>query len=138
MNRNLILFIAFIASSAVLLAVQLRAPIHDGAELYLANCSACHGVYGEGDGPVSQDLSVALQDLRYIAQRNGGVFPREIVTAIVDGRDTRATHGPTDMPVWGEAFSRTEGYDAAAQQEVDERITALVNFLSRVQLSPGR
>jgi mono/diheme cytochrome c family protein len=132
------LFLTIIAFFAVLLAIQLRASTYDGAELYLANCSACHGMYGEGDGPVSQDLSVALQDLRYIAQRNDGVFPREIVTAIVDGRENRAAHGPTDMPVWGEAFSRTEGYDAPAQKRVAERITALVDFLDRVQLSPDR
>ncbi|MEJ2089994.1 MAG: cytochrome c, partial [Gammaproteobacteria bacterium] len=53
-------------------AVAAKAKDYDGAELYALNCSNCHGIYGEGDGAVSPSLSVVVQDLRYLSQRNGG------------------------------------------------------------------
>lgn len=100
----------------------------EGAQLFAANCSVCHGPYGEGDGAMAPELSVALTDLRYIAARNGGVFPREQITAIIDGREVRQEHGPPDMPVWGAVFA------ADGPAEATRRITALVNFLERIQL----
>ena len=48
----------------------------DGATLYLENCAVCHGTYGEGDGAAAPELSVTLHDLRYIAARGAGIFPR--------------------------------------------------------------
>lgn len=108
---------------------------YDGAELYIANCSNCHGLYGEGDGVVTPSLSVVVQDLRYISERNDGVFPRQVITEIIDGRELRVAHGPAGMPVWGEAFSRSEGYGDAAQQRVRAKIEALVNFIESIQLS---
>ena len=107
---------------------------HDGAELYALNCSNCHGIYGEGDGAVTPDLSVVLLDLRYLSERNNGTFPTEFVTRIVDGRETRAAHGPDGMPVWGAELFRGEGTSAAAQTRVDAKIQALVRFLESIQI----
>lgn len=120
--------------AAVLLNPQFRAQRYDGIELYLANCSACHGVYGEGDGAVTPSLSVVLLDLRYITQRNGGEFPTAFITEIIDGRAQRAAHGPVDMPAWGAAFTQQEGYDPAAQARVAGKIEALVDFLESIQI----
>jgi len=122
----------------LLLAVQASAGDHaasgyDGAELYAQNCSNCHGVYGEGDGAVAPDLSVVVLDLRYLSGRNGGVFPREFVREIIDGRATRAEHGPIGMPVWGAVLARGESLDAAAEQRVDAKIDALVDYLETIQ-----
>jgi mono/diheme cytochrome c family protein len=110
---------------------------YEGSELYLANCSNCHGVYGEGDGIVTPSLSVVLQDLRYLAERNDGDFPRWFVTEIIDGRELRLAHGPDGMPVWGEAFTRMEGYGAEAQRRVDQKIDVLVDFIESIQISTG-
>ena len=106
----------------------------DGAELYALNCSNCHGIYGEGDGAVTPSLSVVLLDLRYLSARNEGTFPSEFVTRIVDGRETRAAHGPAGMPVWGAEFARAEGTGEAAEARVAERIAAIVEFLETIQL----
>lgn len=108
---------------------------YDGSALYIANCSNCHGLYGEGDGAVTPDLSVVLLDLRYLAARNAGTYPEAFVRDIIDGRATRTTHGPAGMPVWGAEFARSEGYDEAAQTRVQSKVDALVEFLRRIQLS---
>jgi len=38
-----------------------------GKNLYAANCSACHGAHGEGDGPAASGLSPAPANLRALA-----------------------------------------------------------------------
>jgi len=109
-------------------------PDYDGGALYAANCSNCHGTYGEGDGIVTPSLSVVLQDLRYLAERNGGEFPAEFIHEIVDGRAMRAAHGPDGMPMWGAEFARGEGFDEAAEARVSAKIHALVEFLDSIQI----
>jgi hypothetical protein len=39
------------------------------------------------------------------------------------------------MPVWGNEFSRSEGYSDAAQQRVRDKIEALVDFVESMQIS---
>jgi hypothetical protein len=121
--------------ATVVLPLVACAEDFNGAELYMANCSNCHGVYGEGDGIVTPSLAVVLQDLRYITERNNGEFPRRIITEIIDGRELRLAHGPDGMPVWGSAFSRSEGYSEAAQQRVRSKIAALVDFVESMQIA---
>lgn len=116
------------------ISIAARAAEVEGAELYMQNCSNCHGVYGEGDGSVSPDLAVAMLDLRYLSARNDGVFPTKFVREIIDGRETRAAHGPVGMPVWGAEFARDEGPDAAAEERVQDKINALVDYLKAIQL----
>ena len=132
--------------AAALLAVSLSVPLtvaaenpqakidYDGAELYALNCANCHGTYGEGDGAVTPALNVVLLDLRYLAERNNGSFPTEFVNKIIDGRETRAAHGPTGMPVWGAEFARGEGTSEAAEARVAMKIQALVDFLASIQI----
>lgn len=125
------------------LAMLLTAPavqgkegeiFYDGAELYAMNCANCHGIYGEGDGALTPDLSVVLLDLRYLAARNGNVFPEQFVLQIIDGRETRAAHGPSGMPVWGAEFARGEGTSDAAEERVRMKIQAIVDFIASIQI----
>ncbi len=107
---------------------------YDGPELYAMNCANCHGTYGEGDGAVTPALNVVLLDLRYLAARNDDAFPAEFVYRIVDGRETRAAHGPAGMPVWGAEFARGEGTSAAAEERVGMKIQAIVDFIASIQI----
>lgn len=116
-------------------AVAAADATYDGAELYAMNCANCHGTYGEGDGAVTPDLNVVLLDLRYLAERNDGAYPAEFVQKIVDGRETRAAHGPSSMPVWGAEFARGEGTSEAAETRVAEKIQAIVDFIAAIQIS---
>jgi mono/diheme cytochrome c family protein len=110
---------------------------YSGEALYLTNCSTCHGKYGEGNGPMAADLGKTPPDLRHLAAANGGVFPRQRVTQIIDGRVIVAAHGDREMPVWGQAFSalNEDETKSPAQIEADTqaRIAALVNFLIKIQ-----
>ncbi|NIS81094.1 MAG: c-type cytochrome [Anaerolineales bacterium] len=66
-----------------------------GASLYAAECAACHGMAGEGDGVMAknfQDPSVAdFTDFERMAEAN---------TIILEGKIIRGGMG-TGMPYWG-------------------------------------
>jgi mono/diheme cytochrome c family protein len=103
----------------------------DGAELYANYCSACHGVAGEGDGPVSVVMRTNVPNLRTLAQRSGGEFPRDAVRAFVDGRNLPVSHGDRQMPIWGNVFRWDDGSDAESMAQ--RRIAAVVDFLETLQ-----
>lgn len=109
------------------------APTFDGANLYLGYCATCHGASGAGDGPMAAELTAGVPDLRSLARRNGGVYPADLVTSIIDGRSYRAVHGSADMPVWGYQFRREEGTTDAAAERVTARIEALVRHVGTLQ-----
>jgi mono/diheme cytochrome c family protein len=106
----------------------------NGAEIFRTSCATCHGVSGQGGGPLGAHLRRMPPDLTKYSMRNGGVFPSERVARIIDGRDV-PSHGDRAMPVWGDAFRRAarDANDAAAQA----RIRALVRFLQSIQERPA-
>jgi len=101
---------------------------YDGGALYVGYCASCHGPAGAGDGPVAASLASTLEDLRTIEQRRG-VFARDWLREVIDGRTLRAAHGTRNMPVWGFEFGKVE--ESAA--EVDARIDAVIDFLQAIQ-----
>jgi mono/diheme cytochrome c family protein len=100
-----------------------------GSQLFRAHCATCHGRTGRGDGPMADQLRQAPPDLTKFTARNGGVFPRERVYRIIDGRGV-PSHGDRDMPVWGDVFKQTEGVPAS---DVKTRIEAIVRYLEGIQ-----
>lgn len=107
-----------------------------GAEMYESLCASCHGVGGEGNGPVAPLIKIRVPDLTRIAERDGGEFPTEDVRRIIDGRFDRPAHGSRDMPVWGWRFYRGETLnDPAERARVDELIDRLVVYIRSIQKS---
>ena len=107
-----------------------------GARLYFNHCAACHGDDGEGGGPVASSMTVTVPNLRGLAQRSGGGFPRDTVAAYVDGRNVKPAHGDRQMPIWGDVFL---GADRQTDDRtVRRRITAIVDFISTLQYPPGQ
>ncbi|MDP1570983.1 MAG: cytochrome c [Vicinamibacterales bacterium] len=104
-----------------------------GADLFRAHCASCHGVDARGAGPVAEQLRGIPPDLTAYALRNGGVFPRERLRQIIEGRHV-PVHGTTEMPVWGWAFMRGRGVDGAGAQA---RIDALISHLESLQKRPA-
>jgi mono/diheme cytochrome c family protein len=100
-----------------------------GARLFRTHCATCHGESARGNGPMATLLRRPPTDLTRFTAGNGGVFPSERLRRVIDGRDV-PSHGPGDMPVWGDIFRRTTGGDGAAAQE---RIDALLAFLESIQ-----
>ena len=105
-----------------------------GHELYSANCANCHGRYADGEGPAARDMpGGSVPDLRYLAARNGGTFPREWVTNVIDGRKTVSAHGERQMPVWGNVFTELDAANGSSKAQTDAKIQALVDYLVEVQ-----
>lgn len=109
-----------------------------GQREYNAHCAFCHGLEGKGDGPSANMLRTKVADLTVLQKNNKDVFPFKRTYEIIDGREVVAAHGPRDMPVWGEVYSR-EAADwnlpPGINQEafVRARILSLVEYISRLQ-----
>jgi mono/diheme cytochrome c family protein len=103
-----------------------------GGQSFRTYCASCHGEGAKGDGPLAQVLKVAPADLTTISQRNGGKFPFDDVRKMIDGREKVAGHGPSDMPVWGDAFKTTD-----TEEQAKERIDDITNFLWSIQVVTG-
>ena len=122
---------------AALVAVGLLAGssvMAQGRVDYLENCSACHGRFAAGDGPLTGVLLVPVPDLRRLSAMSGGVFPADYAYKVIDGREQFLSHGDRFMPVWGSEFWLQEGGDEQAETAVRQRILGLVEFLASIQL----
>ncbi len=104
---------------------------------FLTYCAACHGVGAKGDGTVAEFLTINAADLTQLKKKNGGTFPREHIFDVIDGRAAVKTHGPRDMPVWGDWFMFEAGSSVlgkGAQEDVIRaRIDALVGYIATIQ-----
>ncbi len=99
-----------------------------GDGTYRLYCASCHGTSGKGDGPLAEALKRRPPDLTRLAANNSGTYPADLVARIIDGRSPVKGHGGGDMPVWGDAFTRT-----AEQTPAGEKVARLVRFLERIQ-----
>ena len=105
-----------------------------GMALFREHCMSCHGLTGHGDGPRLEELSVPASDLTRLAERNGGIFPAETVTRVIDGADR--VHQRGEMPLWGTVFRADPA--VADEQTVKERLNALTLYLEFFQVRPRR
>lgn len=109
---------------------QTRSP-DTGDYMFRTYCAACHGAGAKGDGPLASAMKRRPANLTEIAKRNKGVFPRDLVLRIIDGREPVKGHGGPDMPVWGDVFTlATGGSDPSI---VRMRLEALVTYLEGIQ-----
>jgi mono/diheme cytochrome c family protein len=100
-----------------------------GSLLFTRYCATCHGQSATGDGPLSANLRKRPANLTLLARSNGGVYSKEMVARIIDGRKPLGGHGGGDMPAWGDAFARS----AEDSDNIAGRISALVDYLETIQ-----
>ena len=113
-----------------------------GKREYMNRCAVCHGQSGKGDGGAIDILKAAPSDLTTLSKKNGGVFPLDRVTAVIDGRQAVKGHGSRDMPIWGTEYSMEKAKadehfgDMPYNMEmyVRSRILALTDYLHRIQV----
>lgn len=111
----------------------------DAGALFKSACAPCHGLTGDGDGPVSGVLKRKMNPLSGLTRRHGGEYPAEYVHQLIDGRRVLDVHGSRIMPVWGEYFAlvhRTEGASptlSATESSNATIINALVEYIRSFQ-----
>ena len=109
---------------------------------FTKSCAPCHGVTGQGNGPIAKSLTRAPADLTKLSQNNGGVFPVSSIYDVIDGRTQVLGHGPREMPVWGDAYTRELqnqwGRDLLSDELVQlmarMRMLLLVEYISTLQV----
>lgn len=139
--KNIIRSASLIVTMLTSLSVLAQGQEDFGKREFDANCASCHGLSGKGDGPMQSVLNVKPADLTLIAKKNNGVFPVARIQNVIDGRMAVNSHGPRDMPVWGDDYSAKAGkawpnhMDVPYNPEifVRSRIMALVDYIARLQ-----
>jgi mono/diheme cytochrome c family protein len=125
--------IAFSLASHAQQEAPREQPERDGKWLFRAHCSSCHGREAKGDGPLAEHLRVPPTDLTQLSMKNRGQYPYDRVMRQIDGRETVASHGSPDMPVWGDVFLK----EAQDEDEAKARLERLVEYLSSIQQVSG-
>lgn len=64
-----------------------------GPRDYVRYCASCHGVNGDGTGPVAVALVKHPPNLRRLSQRYGTPLDRARLGALIDGRASVVAHG---------------------------------------------
>lgn len=108
---------------------------------FLGLCADCHGADAKGGGPLAKNLTKIPPDLTRIKQRSKGDFNEQAVFDWILGLNTPNFHGTREMPIWGdwlmdETLEDSTSLEAAplAEQEVERRVRALVNYLEGLQV----
>ena len=103
-----------------------------GRRLYVEHCAACHGIKGDGHGPLEHELSKPAADLRLLSRKYGNPLPDDQIARFLDGRADVQAHGPRDMPVWGwEMWRNPEG--KGHPEQVSEPVAQIVRYLQSLQ-----
>ncbi len=98
-----------------------------GHAIYVEHCAPCHGLAGDGDGPLARMLEVPPANLQKLWKSYGNPLPKDQIAQFIDGSKEIPAHGPRDMPVWG-------------HRQVKEQIGDLIDYLHSIQTgfaSPG-
>jgi mono/diheme cytochrome c family protein len=103
-------------------------------EDFAANCAACHGTGGRGDGPAAATLARKPADLTQLSARNGGVFPGTRVMAKIWGYADGDTGSPMPgfAPMLDSALVPYDGGDGILTP-TPVRLVALAEYLRLLQ-----
>jgi mono/diheme cytochrome c family protein len=104
--------------------------VAQGRAMYLQYCASCHGLTGEGNGPMARALATPPANLRQLSDRYGNPLPEDQIARFIDGRADVKAHGLRDMPVWGKRFY-SEGQ--GSERQVRDLIAKLVAYLQSIQ-----
>jgi mono/diheme cytochrome c family protein len=124
--------IALLVITSSTLAASAQDPDY-GATLYRHHCASCHGEQANGNGPLAAVLTVKPTDLRTIAVRHQGDFPRELLGRVISGDEVIAAHGTRVMPIWGERLQEDVLGMVSKPAVARGRIGFLVDYLETLQ-----
>ena len=127
-------FVILAVSTALISVPALaedKTPIVSGEDEFMWNCAECHGFGGRGDGPLAEVLIKKPSDLTQIAKNNLGVYPADLVFAMISGRNSVMGHQSFQMPRFWQRFEQVTGERGFDKPEV--RIKAIVDYLATIQ-----
>ena len=101
-----------------------------GKQMFADYCAPCHGLSAKGDGPAATALKTPPTDLTQLAKKNNGKFPMDRVMNDLRQGSSLASHGSSDMPVWGPLF---RSLDTTNPVMVDQRIRNLSVYIESLQ-----
>ena len=125
-----------VATGLVLIATSVcAAPVElaeRGRTDFVRYCASCHGVNGDGTGPVAAALITRPPDMRQLFRRYGTPLDRGRVGAMIDGRTSVVAHGEREMPVWGQRFDLPPD-DVSRERTIADRLAELLAYLQSIQ-----
>jgi len=129
-----------VCAGVVAITPATSSSLEQGKIEFMTYCAPCHGISGKGDGPVAPELHKTPVDLTAFAGKNNGVFPRDKVKKLVDGRTMPRAHGTPQMPIWGQWFSYQATAGGLLQEdrkainaEVADRLESLIIYVKSIQ-----
>lgn len=137
-NATLAILTLTITLSLNVTAFAQTAQTDPGQKEFEVQCSLCHGMDGKGGGVFNQVMKVVPPDLTVLAKKNGGVFPADRISSVIDGRAEIASHGSRDMPIWGTRYAVPAAehfvdFPYAQEAYIRARVLMLVEHLYRIQ-----
>ncbi|WP_323784879.1 cytochrome c [Thalassovita sp.] len=120
--------------AVLFVAACSETPDPNGQDLFSAYCVMCHGSAGRGDGKLAGDLDIPPADLSLLADRNGGVFPRDLVMETVYGYPGKFQKAA--MPEFGPLLSgptRVLRSQSGALIETPQALIALTDYVESLQ-----
>lgn len=108
-------------------------PAGSGQQMFASYCAVCHGADGRGNGPAAQALKTHPADLTALSQKNGGVFPTNHVTSVLQFGVENPAHGSAEMPIWGNLMESLHPTGGDETMQARLRVTNLANYLKAIQ-----
>jgi len=136
----LLLVLSFVAPAAASSPRKIDED-HPGYATYRRYCATCHGVFADGQGPIAPILEIPPADLTRLGAKFGDPLRKDEIAAYIDGRARVASHGPREMPVWGEKLYEYLPEDDSEDVEIKNwarsvLIMRIVDYLEAIQQQP--
>ena len=84
---------------------------YEGQRLYVSYCQLCHGLNGQGDGPLAKAMKISPADLTTTVRSRSDTILKKIITGkgrqTITGRDRHNLLSDA-MPEWETAFNTTQ------------------------------
>jgi len=109
------------------------ADVTAGRVLFEQYCASCHGVSGEGNGPVASALEKPPADLTRLTEEFGRPLQEARLVEFIDGRTMVVAHGRADMPVWGKRLYGDVPPHGMTEANRRNTIRLIVDFLDSIQ-----
>jgi len=104
-----------------------------GRSAYFQYCASCHGVDGEGDGPLAGELRTRPTDLTRLGARFGTPLDPVRLMERIDGRRMARAHGSSDMPVWGRKLGAQAPPSAGTEVRTRGMLLTIIDWLQSIQ-----